>query len=82
MCILIADRSGENQMDAKRFVTGTLVGGVTVLATGTRLFSIAPVRAFLAYAMNAGSRTCRANAHIQDDDLLPRGEERGRSLCR
>jgi hypothetical protein len=44
-------------MDAKRFVTGTLVGGGTVFATGTLLFSIAPVREFLAYAMDAGSAT-------------------------
>ena len=44
-------------MDAKRFVIGTLFGGVTVFATGTLLFSIAPVREFLAYAMNAGSAT-------------------------
>ena len=44
-------------MDAKRFVIGTLVGGVTVFATGTLLFSIAPVRHFLDYAMNAGSAT-------------------------
>jgi hypothetical protein len=38
-------------------VIGTLVGGVTVFATGTLLFSIAPVRDFLVYAMNAGSAT-------------------------
>jgi hypothetical protein len=44
-------------MDPKRFVIGTLVGGVTVFATGTLLFSIAPVRDFLVYAMNAGSAT-------------------------
>ena len=44
-------------MDARRFVIGTLVGGVTVLATGTLIFAVAPFRAFLAYAMNAGSAT-------------------------
>ena len=44
-------------MDARRFVIGTLVGGVTVFATGTLIFAMAPFRAFLAYAMNAGSAT-------------------------
>ena len=44
-------------MDARRFVIGTLVGGVTVLATGTLIFALAPFRDFLAYAMNAGSAT-------------------------
>jgi hypothetical protein len=36
-------------MDARRFVIGTLVGGVTVFATGTLFFSIPPVRDFLVY---------------------------------
>lgn len=44
-------------MDARRFVISTLVGGVTVLATGTLIFAMAPFRDFLAYAMNAGSAT-------------------------
>jgi hypothetical protein len=44
-------------MDAKRFVIGTLVGGVTVLATGYLIFAMAPFRNFYAYAMNAGSAT-------------------------
>jgi hypothetical protein len=44
-------------MDARRFVIRTLVGGVTVLATGTLIFTMAPFRDFLAYAMNAGSAT-------------------------
>ena len=29
-------------MDARRFVIGTLVGGVTVFATGTLIFAMAP----------------------------------------
>ena len=44
-------------MDAMRSVIGTLVGGVTVLATGTLIFAMAPFRDLLAYAMNAGSAT-------------------------
>jgi len=44
-------------MDARRFVIGTLVGGVTVFATGTLIFAVAPFRDFLAYALNAGSAT-------------------------
>ena len=44
-------------MDARRFVIATLVGGVTILATGTLIFAIAPFRDFFAYAMNAGSAT-------------------------
>jgi len=44
-------------MNARRFAIATLVGGVTVLATGTLVFSITPVRDFLVYAMNAGSAT-------------------------
>jgi hypothetical protein len=44
-------------MDAKRFVNGTLVGGVTVFATGTLIFALPPFRNFLAYAMNAASGT-------------------------
>lgn len=44
-------------MDAKRFVTGTLVGGVAVLASAYLIFAMAPFRDFYAYAMNAGSAT-------------------------
>ena len=44
-------------MDARRVVIGTLVGGVTVFATGTLIFAVPPFRDFLAYAMNAGSAT-------------------------
>jgi len=44
-------------MDAKRFVIGTVVGAVTIFATGTLIFATAPFRNFLAYAMNAGSPT-------------------------
>ena len=49
-------------MDRTRFAIGTLVGGVTVLATGTRIFAMAPFRDFLAYAMNTGSATGVARA--------------------
>ena len=41
-------------MDAKRFVTGTLVGGVALYATGYLIFTMA-FAAF--YAANAGSAT-------------------------
>ena len=44
-------------MDTRRFVIGTLVGGVTVFATGTLIFAVAPFRDFLAYALSAGSAT-------------------------
>jgi hypothetical protein len=44
-------------MDAKRFVIGTLVGGVAVLATGYLIFAMAPFRDFYAYSMSAGSAT-------------------------
>jgi hypothetical protein len=44
-------------MDAKRFVIGTLVGGITVLATGYPIFAMPPFRNFYAYAMNSGSAT-------------------------
>jgi hypothetical protein len=44
-------------MAPKQFVKGTLVGGVTLFATGTLLFMIPPVRDFLVYAMNAGTAT-------------------------
>jgi hypothetical protein len=44
-------------MDARRFVIGTLVGGVAVLATGALIFAMAPFRDFLAYAMNTGAAT-------------------------
>jgi hypothetical protein len=44
-------------MDAKRFVIGTLVGGVAVFVAGTLIFAMAPFRHFLVYAMNAGSAT-------------------------
>ena len=40
-------------MDAKRFVIGTLVGGVTVFATGTLVFALPPFRDFLANALVA-----------------------------
>ncbi|HEU4927411.1 MAG TPA: hypothetical protein VFT24_10205 [Vicinamibacterales bacterium] len=41
-------------MDAKRFVIGTLVGGVVVFATGTLLFMMPPFRSFLVFAMDSG----------------------------
>lgn len=44
-------------MDAKRFVIGTLIGGVAVCATGYLMFAMAPFRDFFADAMNAGSAT-------------------------
>ena len=44
-------------MDAKRFVIGSLVGGVAVLSTAYLIFAIAPLRHFYAYAMNAGAAT-------------------------
>ena len=44
-------------MDTKRFVIGTLAGGITVFATGTLLFAMPPLRDFMAYAMNSGSAT-------------------------
>ena len=44
-------------MSAKRFVIGTLVGGVAVLAAGYLIFAMRPFRDFYAYAMNAGSAT-------------------------
>jgi hypothetical protein len=44
-------------MDAKRFVTATLIGGLTVLLTGYLLFALPPFEGFYAYAMNAGSAT-------------------------
>jgi len=44
-------------MDTKRFVIGTLVGGITVFATGTLTFAMPPIRDFMAYAMNSGSAT-------------------------
>lgn len=44
-------------MDAKRFVMGTLVGGVTVLAAGYLIFAMTPFRDFYAYAMTSGSAT-------------------------
>lgn len=44
-------------MTAKRFVIGTLVGGVAVLATGYLVFAIPPFRDFYADAMNAGTAT-------------------------
>lgn len=43
-------------MDAKRFVIGTLVGGVTLFATGYLIFKMA-FGNFYAYALNAGSAT-------------------------
>lgn len=44
-------------MDTKRFVIGTLVGGITVFATGSLIFAMPPLRDFMAYAMNSGSAT-------------------------
>ena len=44
-------------MDARRFVIGTLVGGVTVFATGTLIFAMAPFGNFYTYALSAGSAT-------------------------
>lgn len=44
-------------MNAKRFVIGTLVGGVAVLVTGYLVFATPPFRDFYSYAMNAGSAT-------------------------
>ena len=44
-------------MDAKRFVIGTLVGGVAVCVTGYLISTAGPFRSFLAYAMDAGSAT-------------------------
>ena len=44
-------------MNTKQFVIGTLVGGITVLATGTLIFAMPPLREFMAYAMNSGSAT-------------------------
>jgi predicted DNA repair protein MutK len=44
-------------MDAKRFVTATLAGGVAVLLTGYLIFALPPFEGFYAYAMNAGSAT-------------------------
>jgi hypothetical protein len=44
-------------MDTKRFVIGTLVGGITVFATGTLIFAMPPLHDFMAYAMNSGSAT-------------------------
>lgn len=44
-------------MDAKRFVIGTLVGGVAVLAAGYLIFAMPLLRNFYAYSMNAGSAT-------------------------
>ena len=43
-------------MTLKRFVIGTVVGGLTVLATGYLLFATA-LRGFYAYALGAGSAT-------------------------
>lgn len=36
---------------------GTLVGGITVLARGTLIFAMPPLRDFMACAMNSGSAT-------------------------
>lgn len=43
-------------MEAKRFVIGTLAGGVIVLAAGYLIFTLA-FGNFYAYAMNSGSAT-------------------------
>jgi len=42
-------------MDTKRFVIGTVVGAITVLAIGFSLFALPPLLDFYLYAMNAGS---------------------------
>ncbi|MFA5909433.1 MAG: hypothetical protein WC815_11695 [Vicinamibacterales bacterium] len=44
-------------MDAKRFVIGTLAGGIAVLATGYLIFAMPPFREFYADAMTSGSAT-------------------------
>ena len=44
-------------MNTKRFMIGSLVGGVAVLVTGYMVFAISPFRDFYSYAMNAGSAT-------------------------
>ena len=44
-------------MDAKRLGIGTLVGGVTALATGYFIFTVPPLSSFYSYAMSAGSAT-------------------------
>jgi hypothetical protein len=43
-------------MTLKRFVIGSIVGGVTVLATGYLMFATA-LRGFSSYALSAGSAT-------------------------
>jgi hypothetical protein len=52
-------------MNAKRFVIGTLVGGVAVLVTGYLIFAMPPFRDFYRFAMNAGSA-----AGVARDPLL------------
>lgn len=44
-------------MDAKHFAIGTVVGGLTVFASGVLLFAVPPFSDFYLYAMNAGSAT-------------------------
>jgi hypothetical protein len=53
---MTADLTEERQMDAKRFVIGTVVGAAVLFATGYLIFVIA-LKGFLVYAMNAGSAT-------------------------
>jgi hypothetical protein len=42
-------------MTPKSFVSSTIVGGVTVLVTGSLIFALPPLQRFYAYAMTAGS---------------------------
>jgi hypothetical protein len=44
-------------MDLKSLTIGTVVGGITVFATGFLLFSVAPLSDFYEYALGAGSAT-------------------------
>jgi hypothetical protein len=44
-------------MDLKSLTIGTVVGGITVFATGFLLFSVPPLSDFYAYALGAGSAT-------------------------
>jgi hypothetical protein len=42
-------------MGAKRFLVGTIVGGITIFITGFLLFSLPPFGAFYMYALRAGN---------------------------
>jgi len=44
-------------MDLKALTIGTIVGGITVFATGFLLFSVPPLSDFYVYALDAGSAT-------------------------